>query len=183
MAMFFNGWIGYGTNVAAGVLAEPVDGGYLRRPFVLGTMDHGIVGDVGSGTVGPAVAAWGVIGYMGLFDAQVGGNLLLWAPLPVPIAVLANGTITSGTNANRLRFPDLQADDHATHLWPVGAPVARTADGRVLIAGVPLQVTDMRLAAQSQTFGAAVTMAALPPTQQAAGSGLLWNNGGIISVS
>ena len=183
MAMFFNGWIGYGTNLVAGMLAEPVDSGYMRCFLVMGMMDLFIFIYVGSGTVGPAVTAWGVIGYMGLFDAQVGGNLLLWAPLPLPIKILANGTITSGTNANRLRFPDLQAADLTTHLWPVGAPVAWTADGRVLTAGVPLRITNMQLAAQRQVFSTAVTMAGLPTTQQTSGSGLLWNNGGVISVS
>ena len=49
MVMFFNGWLGYGTNVTAGVLAEPADSGYVRRPFVLGSLDSGIVSDIGSG--------------------------------------------------------------------------------------------------------------------------------------
>ena len=183
MAIFFSGWLGYGTAVTAGVLAEPADSGYVRRPFILGDIDSGIVKDVGSGTVGPAVTAWGAVGYMGLFDVQVGGNLLLWLPLPQPIMVASNGTITSGTGANRFLFPDLQTAGRNTHVWPAGAPVAQTFDGRVLIAGVSLQVTAGRLAAQTQTFGATVTMAGLPAIQQTPGSGLLWNNGGVISVS
>ena len=183
MATFFSGWLGYGTVIAAGVLVEPTDSGYVRRPFILGNMDNGIVSDVGSGTVGPAVAAWGTIGYMGLFDAQAGGNLLLWLPLPQPITVLANGTITSGTGANRLLFPDLQAGEHITQVWPASARVAQTFDGRILTAGVSLQVTGGQLAAQTQTLGTTVTMAGLPTAQQTTGSGLLWNNGGVISIS
>ena len=181
--MFFNGWLGYGTSITAGVLAEPADSGYVRRPFVLGSLDSGIVSDVGSGTVGPAVVPWGMIGFMGMFDAQMGGNLLLWTNLATPIAVPANHTITSGTTASHFLFPDLREAPYNTHVWPIGASVARTHDGRILIAGVPLQATNGQLAAQTQAFGTMVTMASLPTTQQTAGSGLLWNNGGVISVS
>ena len=183
MAMFFNGWLGYGTNVTGGLLTEPTDSGYARRLFALGSIDNGIVSDVGSGTVGPAVTPWGVISYMGLFDAQTGGNLLLWLALPVPLTIGTNGTITSGTGANRFFFSDLQAVGRNTHVWPADAPVAQTPDGRILTAGISLQVINMQLAAQGQSFGTAVTMASLPVTQQATGSGLLWNNGGVISVS
>ena len=183
MTTFFNGWLGYGTSVTAGVLAEPADNGYMRRPFVLGSVDNGIVSDIGKGTVGPAVTSWGVIGFSGLFDAQIGGNLLLWMTLPNPINVLPNRTITSGAMTSHFLFPDLRNASYNTHAWPVGAPVAQTHDGRILTAGVPLQATNGQLAAQSQIFGTAVTMAVLPTTQQSVGSGLLWNNGGVISVS
>lgn len=183
MAMFFNGWLGYGTSVTAGVLAEPADTGYIRRPFILGQLDGGIASEVGGGTVGPAATPWGVIGFTGIFDAQVGGNLLLWTNLPTPITVLANHTITGGTTISHFLFPDLRGALYNTHVWPVGAPVAQTHDGRILISGVPLQTINGQLAAQTQTFGTAVTMASLPVTQQTAGSGLLWNNGGVISVS
>ncbi len=183
MAMFFNGWLGYGASVTGGLLTEPPDSGYARRPFTLGNIDSGIVSDVGSGTVGPAMAPWGAIGYMGLFDAQSGGNLLLWGALPVPLTIMANATITSGTGANRFFFPDLQVAGRNAYVWPAGAPVAQTPDGRILTAGISLQVVNMQLAAQRQNFGTAVTMAGLPVAQQSAGSGLLWNNGGIISVS
>ena len=183
MAMFFNGWLGYGTSITAGLLAEPVDGSYARRPFILGSLDNGIVSDVGSGTVGPAATPWGMIGYTGIFDAPAGGNLLLWMALPVPIKVLVNQTITGGPMVNHFLFPDLRQASYNTHTWPAGAPVAQAHDGRTLTAGVALQVINGQLSAQTQTFGVAVTMATLPTSQQTAGSGLLWNNGGVISVS
>ena len=183
MAIFFNGWIGYGNAVQAGVLAEPSDAAYTRRPFVLGDLDNGIVADVGSGTVGPAGVAWGPIGFAALFDAQTAGNLLLWFPLPVPVNVQLGGTVTSGGGGNRFYFPDLQGGSSRILLWPAGSVVARTADGRVLMAGVSLQVTNGVLAAQAPVFGNGVVMANLPAAQPAAGSGQLWNNGGIISVA
>ena len=183
MAIFFNGWIGYGSTAQADVLAEPADAAYVRRPFVLGDLDSGIVSDVGSGTVGPAGTAWGAIGFAGLFDAQSGGNLLLWFPLRVPVTVQAGGTITSSGGGNRFLFPDLQAGASRIHVWPAGSKVASMADGRLLTAGVPLQVSGSVLAAQASVFGTSVMMSNLPGAQPAAGSGQLWNNGGIISIA
>ncbi len=183
MAIFFSGWIGYGTAMQGGSLVEPTDTGYARCPFVLGDLDSGIVSDVGSGTVGPAVAAWGSISFEALFDAQVGGNLLLWMPMRVPVPVGVGRTITSGTGRHRFFFPDLQSGVRSTFVWPAGAQVARTSEDRVLTAGVPLQFAGGHLAAQTATFGVAVTMASLPAAQPTSGTGLLWNNGGIISIA
>lgn len=183
MTVFFRGWLGYGTAVQAGNLTEPADATYMRRSYILGDMDNGIVSDVGGGTVGPAGSSWGTIGYAALFDAQSGGNLLLWLPLPLPILVISGGTITTSTGANRFRFPDLQGGHRNTFVWPAGGVVAWTTDGRVLTAGVPLQVISGQLAAQTAAFGITVTMPSLPATQPQAGAGQLWNNGGIISVS
>ncbi len=182
MAIFFNGWIGYGSAVQAGILTEPADPAYARRPFVLGDLDSGIVADVGSGTVGPAGTAWGPVGFAALFDAQTGGNLLLWFALPVPVTVQAGGTITSG-GGNRFHFPDLQAYPLRSQMWPAGSVVARTPDGRLLRAGVSLQASDGKLSAQAPVFGTGVVMASLPAAQPVTGSGQLWNNGGIISIA
>ena len=183
MAIFFNGWLGYGTAIQAGVLAEPADPAYVRRPLVLGDVDSGLVADVGSGTVGPASLAWGSIGFAGLFDAQTGGNLVLWFPLRAPIAVQAGGTITSSGGGHRFYFPDLQASSARIHLWPAGSAVANTPDLRPVVAGVALQVVGATLGVQASVFGTNVMMANLPGAQPAFGSGQLWNNGGIISVA
>ena len=183
MAVFFNGWLGYGTAVNGGALAEPLDPAYVRRPVILGDMNSGVVGDVGGGTVGPATADWGMIGFMALFDAQISGNMLLWLPLPTPIAVRVGNTITTGNGGNSFRFGELQNGSFATRLWPAGSIVARTSDGRSLTAGLPLQATGGVLSAQALAFGSTVTMAALPQAQPTTGTGQLWNNGGVISVA
>ena len=183
MAIFFSGWLGYGTTVTAGILAEPADPSYLRRPIVLGDMNAGIVGDVGSGTVGPASTAWGPIGFMALFDAQSSGNMLLWLPLPAPIVVQTGNTITTGNGGNSFSFNELRSNVGATRLWPSGSIVATTADGRPLTAGVPLQATGGLLSAQALAFGSTVKMASLPQAQPTTGTGQLWNNGGVISVA
>lgn len=183
MATFFSGWLGYGSAVQGGVLVEPSDPAYARRQYILGDIDSGIVSDVGSGTVGPAGATWGTICFVAVFDAQAGGNLLLWLPLQAPLVVGVGGTITSSGGANSFFFPDLQMSRRTVVVWPVGAPVARTLDGRVLTAGVALQAVGGQLTAQTAAFGTNVTMASLPAAQPSSGTGQLWNNGGIISVS
>ncbi|NPD67864.1 hypothetical protein HN018_10845 [Lichenicola cladoniae] len=183
MAIFFSGWLGYGLVVQAGILTEPIDPSYARRPFVLRDVDNGIVRNIGGGTVGPATAAWGRIGFMALFDAQAGGNMLLWLPLPVPLVVGTGNTITMAGGSSSFLFSDIQAGRNATFTWPAGSVVARTPDGRVLTAGVPLQSTGGLLSAQVLTFGSTVTMAALPLAQPASGTSQLWNNGGVISIS
>ena len=183
MAIFFNGWLGYGTAVVAGILGEPADPAYVRRPIVLGDLNSGIVGDVGSGTVGPASVAWGSIGFMALFDAQSSGNMLLWLPLRVPIVIQIGNTITTGNGGNSFNFSDLRGGVGMTRVWPTGSIVATTVDGRALTAGVPLQATGGLLSAQALAFGSTVTMAALPQAQPVLGSGQLWNNGGVISVA
>lgn len=183
MAIFFNGWLGYGLAVQAGILGEPTDAAYVRRPFVLGDINSGIVGDVGGGTVGPATSAWGTIGFMALFDAQVGGNMLLWLPVPAPLVIRAGNTITMAGGSNSFLFSDIQAGRNTTFAWPAGSVVARTPDGRVLTAGVPLQSTGGQLSAQLLAFGSTVTMVALPLAQPVSGTSQLWNNGGVISIS
>lgn len=183
MAIFFTGWLGYGLAVQTGILVEPADPTYVRRPFVLGDMNNGIVGDVGSGTVGPATTAWGRIGFMALFDAQIGGNMLLWLPVPAPLVIRIGNTITMAGGSSSFLFSDLQAGRNATFTWPAGSVVARTPDGRVLTAGVPLQIMGGQLSAQVLTFGGTVTMVALPLAQPVSGTSQLWNNGGVISIS
>jgi hypothetical protein len=120
---------------------------------------------------------------MALFDSQSGGNLLLWLPLPMPLTIQAGGTITSSRGSNRFYFPDLQGNVGQTRVWPGGSVIGKTPDGRAIISGVPLQFTAGILAAQASIFSATVTMAGLPASQPASGTGQLWNNGGIISVT
>lgn len=183
MANFFSGWLGYGLAVQAGILVEPTDPAYVRRAFVLGDINSGNVGDVGSGTVGPATVAWGTIAVMALFDAQVGGNMLLWLPMAAPLVIRAGNTITMAGGSSSFLFADIQAGRNTTIAWPAGSVVARTPDGRVLTAGVPLQSTGGQLSAQVLTFGSTVTMVALPLAQPVSGTSQLWNNGGVISIS
>ena len=66
--------------------------------------------------------------------------------------------------------------------WPAGVVVAQAPDGRGLTAGVAIEVAGGQLSAQAPAFGTTVTMGGLP-TAPPSGSGLLWNNGGVISIA
>ena len=182
MATFFSGWIGYGAAVQGGVLQEPADVAYARRPIVFAPLQNGMTFDVNSGTVGPSSAAWGTLSFAGLFDAMSGGNLLVVFPLSLPVVIGAGATYTTGPGTNLVSGCGTPAD-RATHLFPAGTMVGVTPDGRMLVANIPLQLNNGVLSAQSSTFGSTVTMATLPSQSPGAGSGQLWNNGGVISVS
>ncbi len=182
MGNFFSGWIGYGAGVQGSVLQEPSDAAYARRSIVFAPLQNGTTFDMNSGTVGPSSAAWGTLSFAGLFDAVSGGNLLVVFPLLVPVVIGAGATYTTGPGTNVLGGCGAR-DGVTMHLFPAGTTVGATPDGRILTANIPLQLSNGVLSAQSSTFGATVTMATLPSQSPNAGSGQLWNNGGIISVS
>ncbi len=182
MANFFSGWIGYGAAVQGGVLQEPADAAYARRPILFAPLQNGMTFDVNSGTVGPSSTAWGTLSIAGLFDAVSGGNLLVVFPLLLPVTVGISATYTTGPGTNLVSGCGTSGG-LATHLFPAGTMVGVTPDGRMLVANIPLQLSSGVLSAQSLTFGATVTMATLPSQSPSAGSGQLWNNGGIISVA
>ena len=182
MASFFSGWIGYGTGLQTGVLQEPTDNAYSRRPIRFSVLENGLAFDLGSGTVGPSSVAWGTLTVAGLFDMVVGGNLLVFFPLMVPALVNAGATYTTASGTNVVFGRDLR-DNSGTRVFPAGTVIGLTPDGRSVTANLPVQVSNGVLSAQSLTFGATVTMATLPSQAAGTGSGQLWNNGGIIAVS
>lgn len=183
MTVFLDGWLGYGAGLQADSLAEPADPDYARQPFRLGDIDSGIVCNVTSGTVGPAGVAWGSMTCAGVYDAASGGNLLFWFYLRHQADVQVGQTLTVPPGYYHLRFHDLQAGLQRVVSWPAGCVIGALADGRPLFSGVALQVSDGTLTAQVSRFGTNVSMASLPSVAGATGSGLLWNNGGVISVS
>lgn len=179
MASFFSGWIGYGTLVSNGVLQEPADATYARRTILFSMLENRMAFDIGSGTVGPSSVAWGTLTFAGLFDAVSGGNLLVFFPLAVPITIGIGTTYTTGPGSNVVSGGNL----HSTQTFPSGTAIGATPDGRQLVSNLPLQISNGVLMAQSLNFGATVSMSTLPSQAPAAGSGQLWNNGGIIAVA
>ncbi len=182
MASFFSGWIGYGSTMQAGVLQEPADAAYARRPIQFSMLENGLTFDIGGGTVGPSSVAWGILTYAGLFDAMTIGNLLVFFPLMVPATINTGSTYTTGPGSNVMFGRDLR-NALATQGFPAGTVIGITPDGRQMTANLPLQVNKGVLSAQTVTFGNTVTMSTLPSQASAAGSGQLWNNGGIIALS
>jgi len=183
MATFFKGWMGYGNWSQSSGLVEPADATYQRRPAQFDILSDGVVGDTQAGTVGPAVSPWGQIAHVGLFDALTGGNLLLWYSLPRPITIQAGQSHSSSPGTHVLLLNDLREMMSVTRGWPSATMIGRHKDGRPVMTGVTVQIAGGLLTVQSPVLGNLVTMSNLPVLQPAGGSGLLWNNGGVISVA
>lgn len=182
MAAILNGWMGYGTGFSSGSLVEPVDQNYARHPFSLEALDDGVARSGTGGTVGPASQGWGSLLFCAVFDAVQNGNMLFWMPLERPVPVATSGTLTTGRNAVRLLFPGLR-NIAAGCSWPAGAVIGEAGHQRPVTAGVALQFSGGMFSVQAAVFGASVNMSAIPGAQPVAGSGLLWNNGGVISIA
>ncbi len=182
MISFFSGWIGYGAGMQANALQEPTDNAYIRRPIQFSALQNGLTFDLTSGTVGPSSTSWGILTYAGLFDAVNGGNLLVYFPLMVPVTVGVGATYTTGTSSNVISGRDLR-NAPGIQVFPAGTVIGSSPDGRPVTANLPVQVSNGVLAAQTVTFGTTVTMNTLPSQAPAVGSGQLWNNGGIITLS
>ena len=182
MDSFFGGWIGYGTAVQTGVLLEPADSAYTRRPIRFSVLENGLAFDVGGGTVGPASTSWGTLNFAGLFDSATAGNLLLVFPIAFPTTITAGLTYTTRPGSNVIFGRNLGTGS-GTQSFPAGTPIGSAPDGRQFVAVLPLQISGGVLSAQSLTFGNTVTMATLPGQAPVSGSGQLWNNGGVVAVA
>ena len=182
MQSFFSGWIGYGLTINGSALVEPADAAYARRRIQFSALQNGTCFDTGSGTCGPSSNAWGTLAFAALFDAAAAGNLLLWWPLSLPAAIAAGSTYTTGLRANTLFFRSLKEGPDVAS-FPAGSTVGVTPDGRSIGTGIALQVVGGVLSANPTAFGATVVMPALPATASTAGSGQLWNDGGVVAVS
>ena len=183
MSTTFIGWMGYGAGVTNNVLVEPADSAYSRHPLLLGDLNNGIIFNNCGGTVGPASTSWGSRNFAGVFDAVQGCNMLFWMPLERTVYVAASRTLTIATHSLRFLFPELRGGLGTTQTWPAGAVVAEVNGHLRATAGVMLQFVGGMFSASFPVLGSSITMANLPSNQPTAGSGQLWNNGGIIAVA
>jgi hypothetical protein len=60
---------------------EVSGGGYQRQPVTLSPASEGTTSNSADITFPTATSSWGTIVAVGIFDAQTGGNLLMWANL------------------------------------------------------------------------------------------------------
>ncbi len=156
MTAFFTGFIGYGTALsAAGVPTEPSDVGYSRASIVFGQLTpFGPVAAVGGGVLGPFLNPQ-VVGYVGLYDAQVGGNLLCWWPLRLGLNVAAGGIITFQSGAHPITLNTvsdiLEAGSRAI---AAGAAIGRVGD-QPLTSGVAIVINAGVMAAATPTIATA----------------------------
>ena len=178
---FFVGWLGYGTAFNSLELVEPTDSAYGRRPILYGPLDGCAAADVSAGSIGPAEVAWVGLSFVGLYDAVSSGNLLATMPLSPPRTVPSGMTLTDFRRFGlSVSFPGSLSS--LTSSWVAGAELGRNDSGSAVIACCNLQVSGGVLSA----IGAppsTLMLSSLPSVAPAVGSGLLWNNGGVICIA
>ena len=184
-ANLYSGWLGIGTAFSADALIEPLDAAYGRRPFVFGPLFNGRSSDLFPGSIGPAATPWGTLLFAGLFDSPGGGNLLLCWPLARPVTIAAGQTWTSNGALALTLSADTTSAPSAVRTWVAGAQFG-TVGGAALVATAcqNLQVCN-GLLSMLPTGASAPTqsLSNLPTVAPVAGSGQLWNNGGVICIA
>lgn len=181
-APFFSGWIGFGTGGSGNPVMEPVDSAYVRRPILYGPLAGRTAPDISSGSVGPAMVAWPPLTTAGLFNQPSGGNLLAWWSLQRPVLIAIGATFTTA-NQFGLTLTTAPLSSDAPLVWWAGTLVGRTACGNPILAAQNLQVTSGVLSQLPSTAGGALSLTSLPTIAPASGSGVVWNNGGVICVA
>jgi len=179
--VFFSGWMGYATGYTDGVFVEPTDAAYRRRTIMFSQLSNGWTGSQTGGTVGPAVADWGLLTHAGLFDTESGGVPVICLPLATPVQVAAGSTFSESAGAYMLRLSPTVVDAHASAMWPPGAPIATTQYGAECLAGAVAQLAAGSISRMQFPLDSATKVSALPSAPT--GSGTLWSNGGILSVA
>ncbi len=181
-ASFFSGWIGFGSGLTSLTLTEPTDTGYVRRPITYAPIDGACVRDISAGSVGPATIAWTSLYLAGLFDAQADGNLLAVIPMAPPLTAGVGQTITTSQQFSFRISASSEISPLTTMTWLAGSELGKTSRGSVITACSNLQLSGGTLAAipiAQSIFSAS----SLPSVAPAAGSGQLWNNGGVICIA
>ena len=175
---FFTGWAGFGQSVNNLVLMEPADRTYGRRPIFYGPLDANHAEDGSEGTIGPASIAWTSLDFVGLYDHAVLGNLLAVMPLERPVTV-APGTTYTTSRKFSFRLSEVGDGASLTWSWVAGSQIGSTSSGAPVIACCNVQLDRGVLSAISGV----ASLSALPSLEPAVGSGLLWNNGGVICIA
>lgn len=78
----------------AGSGTEVSGGSYMRSQITFGTASGGQISNVAAINFEVATTDWGTIGWVGIFDAASGGNLLFHAPLNTPAVINTGNLLT-----------------------------------------------------------------------------------------
>ena len=182
LAPFFSGWLGFGSSLDGFVITEPSDPAYVRRAISYGPLDGQYVRDVSAGSIGPASSAWATLLVAGLFDAQSGGDLLAVIPLARPCNVGVGGTVTNAQQFGFRLSACGELSPATTLSWFAGSELGTTDAGFSVVACSSLQLSHGTLKAVSAS-SSGLSISSLPAAPPAAGSGQLWNNGGVICIA
>ena len=71
------------TLTAGGVGTEVSGGAYARQASTFAAPSSGVALSNADVTFPQATLAWGIVTYMGIYDASTGGNLLYFTPLDI----------------------------------------------------------------------------------------------------
>ena len=181
-ASFFSGWVGFGSALTSATLVEPTETAYLRRTISYAPVDGATVRDISAGSIGPATIGWPELSLAGLFDAQRGGNLLAVIPITPPLNVLAGGTITTSQQFSFRLSASGEVSSLTAMTWLAGSELGRTSEGSGVTACSNLQLSRGVLSAVPAPQSS-LALSSLPSVSPAAGSGQLWNNGGVICIA
>ena len=169
---FFSGWLGIGTALLANAVTEPADTAYVRRPIVFGPLFGNRAQDVGPGTIGPAVQDWGTL---------IVAGLATWT-LAQPLRLAPGRTWTTGGQFAITLSGDPATSPLVQRSWVAGSQIGTTPHGAPVVARQNLQLAGGQLSFLGGG-GAVQSLGNLPNVSPPAGSGVLWNNGGVICIA
>jgi hypothetical protein len=143
-----------------------------------GPLEAGYAEDVSDGTIGPSSTAWPALELVGLYDGASGGNLLAVLPLERPVNVAKGMTYTTSRKFS-FRLSGIGQESSLYCSWVAGSQIGSTWDGARVIACCNVQLEQGVLSAIAGAAG----LSEIPSIEPASGSGLLWNNGGVICIA
>lgn len=173
MSNFFSGYLAKGSG--SGSFVEINYPGYARQPVTFGPMANGQTGNVDQ-VAFTASAPWLPVTQDALFDAN--GNALLWWPTANTVTLGAGQSLNITPGAIRLFFAAIASAPNTILQISVGSVPAIKPGGLSVTALAALQVASGALS----LAGGGSSLTGLPTTLPSS-SGVLWNNGGLISIS
>jgi hypothetical protein len=99
MSFFVSGFLGLCSAAGAGAATEIAAAGYNRQPVQFSTPQAGVSVNVRPWTFGPVAGITSTAG-RAIFDAPVGGNLLLVLPHAAPRLPMAPGALDLGDDGD-----------------------------------------------------------------------------------
>lgn len=85
-------------NISGGNVSEPSGGGYKRVPLgSLSAPTNGVITNTAPVSFDESTTAWGTVTHFVVYDAQTGGNLLMYGPLETSRTVEKETVLTAKT--------------------------------------------------------------------------------------
>lgn len=169
---FFSGYLakGYGSSS----FVEINYPGYARQQVDFRPMSIGLTTNAAR-VAFSATQPWLPITQTALFDVY--GNPFLWWNMPAPVTLGAGQSSVSNPGDIALYFDAAAQAPTATLQYGIGAQVGILPGGIAVTALAPVQIVNGVL-----SMAGGLSVSTLPTTLPSS-PGIVWNNGGMISVS